>query len=134
MQRHRSQRGFTVLELTVVLTVCAVAWAVAQPRYGSVVERARRDEARQRLTSVWRAQRVYWVRHATFASSTDDLVNERLLEPSSVRGDRSFSYEIAGADPWSFQARAVRQGSDVYEGHLEIDQAGSLVDQIEPPL
>jgi len=57
--RMRSESGFTLIELMVVVAVIGVLAAVAIPQYGAFQARARQSEARTLLSGAWTAQQAF---------------------------------------------------------------------------
>lgn len=73
MSAPSSPRGFTLIELMVVLVVAGILAAVAYPNYTAYVQRSRRADAIKVLTSVAQAQERYRGNRSTFSSSMADL-------------------------------------------------------------
>ena len=76
MKFHRalpSVRGFTLIELMIVVAVVAILAAVALPSYQNYVRRAKRAEARSLLQAATLAQEKYRLGQASYASATTAL-------------------------------------------------------------
>jgi len=69
MARSRA-RGFTLIELVVVLAVVAVLSSIGLPRFLHAFKRARAAEAVQTLTSIERALKEYLVRVGEYPKSS----------------------------------------------------------------
>lgn len=66
------ERGFTLIELIVVLGVLGVLLAAAVPLAGAVVEADRRQEVRRELADIATALESFYLEHAAFPASLAD--------------------------------------------------------------
>ena len=57
--RNRGERGFTLIELMIVVVIIGILSALAIPRFMAANTRAKQSEARQILKQVYSMQRAY---------------------------------------------------------------------------
>src|SRR5438552_17887119 len=69
----RTRRGFSLVELAVVIVIIGVLAAFGVPRFIKSVERSKAAEAFSYLAAVRSAQERYHSRQGTYATSLDDL-------------------------------------------------------------
>ncbi|RYE79970.1 MAG: prepilin-type N-terminal cleavage/methylation domain-containing protein [Oxalobacteraceae bacterium] len=67
------QRGFTLVELMVVVVVVGILAAVAYPSMTSMIQRSRRADAIAALTAVVQAQERYRSNHPTYSEDVSSL-------------------------------------------------------------
>ncbi len=77
---YRQSRGFTLIELMVVVVIVGILAAIAYPSYSAAVKRSRRADAAALLTSVMQAQERYRSNRNAY---TDDLAALQ-IDPSAI--------------------------------------------------
>ena len=66
---RRNQRGFTLVELMIVVIIVGILAAVAIPMYQGATERAKASEAVAALGTIRGAMRVYYAEHGTYVNA-----------------------------------------------------------------
>jgi prepilin-type N-terminal cleavage/methylation domain-containing protein len=66
----KNQRGFTLIELMICITIIGVLATVAIPMFQTVPERSKSTEAVTALSLIRTSMRIYYVEHGTFANGT----------------------------------------------------------------
>lgn len=101
MRKRNNQKGFTMIELMVVVVIVGILAAIAIPIYGKYVKQARTTEATGRMGEIitaskaWAQERQAWPTQSEFASGTG------ILDPTETE---NFTYAITsggGSDPGS---------------------------------
>ena len=69
-----NKKGFTLLELLIVVLIIGILAAVALPQYQKVVWRARLHQGMALVEGLYEAQQEYYLAHNEFATNIDDLV------------------------------------------------------------
>jgi len=91
IHQHRSTRGFTIVELLVVLAAIALLLSVATPRYLQHLDTARDTVLRQNLRQMREAIDKFYADQARYPANLDELVLRRYLRgvPVDPVTDRS---------------------------------------------
>jgi type IV pilus assembly protein PilE len=120
-------RGFSLLELIIVVAIAAILAAVATSTYGSYVLRSRRADARQALMTIAHGEERWY---ATYNRYTDDLRQFGYPDGAAATSPHGY-YELAlavdGDAAQSFTVTAIPvqvQAGDVC-GSLSIDSRGN---------
>lgn len=100
-------RGFSLMELLIVIVIVGILAAIAYPNYTRYVERAKRTEAKAALLQIATNQERFYLQNNTY---TDDMT--KLGFPSS--GDwetdsEAYIVDITSADASNFEATATYQ-------------------------
>lgn len=100
----RSQKGFTLMELMIVLTIVGILGAIAFPGYRNYVIRSARSEAKSALMTLASKQEQYFSNNKTYAANLSDVNMSALTEGGN------YQIEIVSATSNSYSLRAVPQG------------------------
>jgi prepilin-type N-terminal cleavage/methylation domain-containing protein len=91
----RNQRGFTLVELMIVIVIIGVLAAIAVPAYSSYVSKAqeRTCEANRRMIST--AAGMYYIENdGTYATDIDDDLTDYLDNVTSLECPADGEYEL----------------------------------------
>ena len=131
---HSARRGFSLLEVTVVMTIMGVMLAIPAPMFFRAVEQSKLDVAAGNLRAIWGAQRFYYLEYGRFGT-LDELVadNAALIEPTiaAVPSETFYTYTIELADDGlgqSFDATATHPATPSLccIGSISIDESGTF--------
>jgi len=128
--RHCGERGYTLIEITIVLLITGLLAALAASNFTRFATRSKRVEGRVGLSAVWDAQQVYMHDHLHYAGTFDELgfsfTNGKRLSPVSVTGGQ-YTYNLSqpsGQYSWYCTATA-NLDADPWPDVLVLDQGNS---------
>ncbi len=102
--KNRKNKGFTLIELMVVVIIVGILAAVAVPIYRANIKKAAASEGAALLGSVLTAEKVYYAENNTYTTDKDDLDVE-------VAGNKYFTdYTVSSADANGFTATTSGTG------------------------
>lgn len=121
---HARWRGFTMVELMIVLAVVGILASVAYPSYVNHVIRSNRTAAQAHLMDLAQHEQQYLADNRTYAASVSAL---NLTTPTSVSSKYTISIDVQAGPPPTFTITAtpVTGGSQAQDGALTIDNAGT---------
>lgn len=96
---HQKVRGFTLIELMIVVAVAGILAAIAYPSYTEYIRKSRRSEAISALSTIQQAQERWRTSNATYTST---LAN--VWAGSTTYYDLTV---VAGATATAYTARAT---------------------------
>jgi type IV pilus assembly protein PilE len=118
------KRGFTLLELLVVIIIIGILATLAMPQYLKSTERAKGAKARNALGLISRAEKMYRAEKDKYTTTLTDLYS--YMELSDVAADKDWCYTVSGASATGFLATAARaSGGSLGGATITLDQNGT---------
>ncbi len=126
--RAKAARGFTLIELIVVMAIVALLVSIAAPRYFLSVENARDQSLRTSLRVMRDAIDQFYADKGRYPQSLEELTENRYLReiPEDPITGRRDSWVMGDVGPDAGAALNAAQGSmlDVHSGATELDRNG----------
>ncbi|BCD99522.1 type IV pilin protein [Marinagarivorans cellulosilyticus] len=102
-------RGFTLIEVMIVVVIIAILAAIALPSYQDYIERSRRVDARETLTRIATLQERHFFQDSTYSATLDGMGGA-----ASPEGWYNITLEDCDAEPCStFTITATAVGAQL---------------------
>jgi type IV pilus assembly protein PilA len=125
MNKKKGDKGFTLVELLVVIVIIGILTAIALPSFLNQTAKAKQAEAKQKVSSILKTQQSWRTENATFATNIDDLALGNLAGASTAP---VYAYALVGGDATTTGATATSADVSVksYSGRVDVtDVAGT---------
>lgn len=128
MTPTRRNRGFTLIELMIVVTVIAVLAGIAYPSYTQYIRKGNRASAQAFLMDAAQRQQQYFLDNRAYAPDLATLFGTASPIPSQVSSYYTITVETAAGPPPLFSVVAATKGTQATSGEptpLTINQSGA---------
>ena len=124
-----NKRGFTLVELAVVIVIIGVLAAFGVPRFREAVERSKASESFNYLSAVRSAQERYHSRQGAYADNASNL-------DINFPAPKYFSLGVMNADESQWNTTLYRTGASAGYGKYTVSfgETGYLTASNIPPL
>lgn len=126
MPRSKTESGFTLVELVIVMAILAIIAAIVVPSYQKYVERARRVEGREMLQRIASAQERFYTNRNRYTNDMTTNAGLNLATTTSEGGYYAVTILVA-ADGQSYTLTATPQGTQTEDkcANLTVNNVGA---------
>ncbi|MBD9679734.1 type IV pilin protein [Pseudomonas sp. PDM18] len=119
-----SSRGFTLIELMVVVAIVAILATIAYPSYQQYIIRGKRSAAQAQMMDIANRQQQYLLANRSYASKAQ-LESGGYSLPSDVSGNYSYAITLGSGTPPTFTVTFTPSGTQARDGDLTLSSDGS---------
>ncbi|SHG20370.1 type IV pilus assembly protein PilE [Microbulbifer donghaiensis] len=125
----KQQRGFTLIELMIVVAIVAILAAVAWPSYQNHIRATNRADAQGALLGLAQAMERHFTQNGTYeeaaAADADTGAPQIFPTESPLDGsNKTYNLVITAADGSSYTLQAQPKGSQTGDGILQLSSSG----------
>ena len=111
LNRKQSEKGFTLVELLVVIIIIGILAAIALPNFLNQGAKAKQTEAKQNIGLINRSQTAFRSENQAFASSFDILGIGTLTGSTGAASTSNYSYTLTGGTDSTTTIATARDGA-----------------------
>jgi len=106
--RRRDEKGFTLIEILIVVVIVAILAAISVPIYVEYVKSARASDAKTTINAIWQAAQVFYQDKGDWPATVDELEQEKYMEIAQST-KLQWTFTIVGSPPVTIQATSTEQ-------------------------
>ncbi|MBU1112830.1 MAG: prepilin-type N-terminal cleavage/methylation domain-containing protein [Candidatus Omnitrophica bacterium] len=117
------RKGFTLLELLIVVIVIGILATIAIPQFLNAVEKARVAKAKSALGLISHAEKMYRAERDTYVAAADGAVDSVLgnyVELKQIDLDQDWDYNVTISGTDNYTATATKNSSSSHGGQSVI--------------
>jgi type II secretion system protein G len=125
MRRHlRNSKGFTLIELMIVVVIIGILAALAIPRFTQASARAKEKEADGILKQVYTLENAYYANNGAWATSDADLQTVG-WDANTTAGLKNYNAPTLGAPPFTMTATGAGYCDRTIDANGSITSSGT---------
>jgi len=119
-------KGFTLIELMIVVAIVGILAAVAYPSYQRYVQDSRRSDARANLLQLAQFMERYYTANGRYVDAGGNAPALPFNEAPRDGNDKYYDLQLQGVDAQNYTLNAVPKGAMAGDrcGTLSVNQAG----------
>lgn len=122
MQSQHS-RGFTLIELMIVVVIVGILAAIAIPNYQQYIQRSHRSAAQAEMMDIANRQKQFLLSNRAYVSKADLEASGYAL-PTDLSSRYSYAITVGAGTLPSFVINFTAIGAQVADGDLSLSSAG----------
>jgi type IV pilus assembly protein PilE len=128
----KQARGFTLIEIMIVVVIIAILAAIAIPSYQSQLRKGRRADTQAFMMDIAQRQAQYLLDARQYAVGVDAIKTLGMQAPTSVSDFYTVTVAAGATNPsYAITAAPIAGKAQVADGSLSLDSSG-VKERVDP--
>ena len=123
----RSEKGFTLVELMIVVVIIGILASIAIPKFSALIGKTKVTEAKTILRNIISLEQAYYMQQSTYVAflAGADAATIGFEQPAVASRRFEYKFDIVGAAPFDASIATATENVDV-NGDGDIDDGLTL--------
>ena len=110
---RRSEKGFTLVELMIVVVIIGILASIAIPKFSSLISKTKVTEAKNILSQIINLEKTYYLTNSTYEAFVNDADCPTIGFEQPDATSRRFEYKFTITDPVTNSVAQATEEEDV---------------------
>jgi prepilin-type N-terminal cleavage/methylation domain-containing protein len=115
VMRRRNEKGFTLVELMIVVVIIGILASIAIPKFSALITRTKVTEAKQILKQIIDLERTHYQINSTYTAFAEgaDCPQVDFTQPEAGRRRFEYKFDVVGAAPFDGSLATATENQDI---------------------
>ena len=112
---RRNEKGFTLVELMIVVVIIGILASIAIPKFSALISKTKVTEAKQILRQIINLEKSFYQINSLYSTVVTDNDNMEIgfIQPDATSRRFEYKFDIVGATPFAASIATATENQDI---------------------